>query len=244
MGQLEGKVAIITGGARGQGAAEAELFVQNGATVVVTDVRDEVGEKSAGQAGAEYLHHDVSSEEDWARVVAEVVARHGRIDVLVNNAGIFEGARLLNTSTELWNRMVAINQTGVFFGMRAVAPAMIQAGNGGSIINISSVAGLEGVFGSTAYGATKWAVRGMTKIAAKELGKDGIRVNSIHPGIILTDMIADTPAFADPERATRHQPIRRAGLPADIANMALFLASEASSYCTGQEFTVDGGMHG
>ncbi|MFN0092727.1 MAG: SDR family NAD(P)-dependent oxidoreductase [Acidimicrobiales bacterium] len=241
---LEGKVAIITGGARGQGAAEAELFASHGAKVVVTDVRDELGEETAGRIGGEYLHHDVSSEDEWAAVVADVVARHGRLDVLVNNAGIFEPARLVNTSTELWNRTIAINQTGVFFGLRAVAQPMIDAGNGGSIVNISSVAGLEGGFGSMAYGATKWAVRGMTKIAAKELGRYGIRVNSIHPGMILTDMIAHMPMMADPERAVRNLPIKRPGEAIDIANMALFLVSDESSYCTGQEFTVDGGMHG
>jgi 3alpha(or 20beta)-hydroxysteroid dehydrogenase len=242
MGLLDGKVAIITGGARGQGAEEARMFAAEGAKVVITDVRDEQGEQTAGELGAEFLHHDVSSEDDWAAVVADVASRHGRLDILVNNAGIFEGARLVNTSTEMWDRVVAINQTGVFFGIRAVATPMIEFDNGGSIINTSSIAGLTGMFGSMAYGATKWAVRGMTKIAAKELGRHAIRVNSIHPGIILTDMIAGTPVFEDPERATRHLPIRRAGETADIANMALFLASDASSYCTGQEFTVDGGM--
>ena len=243
MGELDGRVALVTGGARGQGAAEAKLFTEAGATVVITDVLDEQGEKVAGELGAEYQHLDVTSEAEWDAVVADTISRHGRLDVLMNNAGIFESARLLNTSTELWDRMVAINQTGVFLGMRTASAAMIEAGNGGSIINTSSVAGLEGVFGSTAYGATKWAVTGMTKIAAKELGKDNIRVNSIHPGVILTEMV-DGFVPGNEEKLLRQQPIKRLGTAEDIADMALFLASDRSSYCTGQSFTVDGGVHG
>ena len=184
VGLLDGRVALVTGGARGQGAAEARLFADEGATVVLADVLDEVGEQTAaGIADASYRHLDVTSEEDWQAVVDDIVETHGRFDVLMNNAGIFKGAQLVKTDTDLWNRMLAVNQTGVFFGMRAGAKAMIAAGNGGSIINTSSIAGTTGVFGSTAYGATKWAVRGMTKVAAKELGRHGIRVNSIHPGV-------------------------------------------------------------
>lgn len=243
MGELDGRVALVTGGARGQGAAEAKLFTEAGATVVITDVLDEAGEKTAGELGADYAHLDVSSESEWEAVVADVVARHGRLDVLMNNAGIFESAKLVNTSTEMWNRMLAINQTGVFFGMRTVATAMIDADNGGSIINTSSVAGLDGVFGATAYGATKWAVAGMTKTAAKELGKYGIRVNSIHPGVIMTEMV-DGFVPGNEEKLLRQQPIKRFGTSEDIADMAMFLASDRSSYCTGQAFTVDGGIHG
>ena len=243
MGELDGKVALVTGGARGQGAAEAALFAGEGATVVITDVLDEQGEKTAGELGCDYLHLDVSSETEWESVVADVVARHGRLDVLMNNAGIFKPAQLLNTSTELWDRTVAINQTGVFLGMRTAARAMIDVGNGGSIINTSSIAGLEGGFGATAYGATKWAVTGMTKTVAKELGKHGIRANSIHPGAIVTDMIAEM-VDGKEERMISRQPIKRLGTPNDIAEMALFLASDRSSYCTGQAFTVDGGVHG
>ena len=243
MGELDGKVALVTGGARGQGAAEARLFAREGATVVIADVLDEAGERTAGALGADFHHLDVSSEEAWETVVADTVERHGRLDVLMNNAGIFQPAQLVNTTLDLWNRTVAINQTGVFLGMRTVAKAMIAAGHGGSIINTSSVAGLEGVFGGTAYGATKWAVTGMTKIAAKELGRHGIRVNSVHPGVIVTDMIDDMVRGKEDKMASR-QPIRRLGTPDDIAEMALFLASARSSYCTGQAFTVDGGIHG
>jgi 3alpha(or 20beta)-hydroxysteroid dehydrogenase len=243
MGELDGRVALVTGGARGQGAAEARLFVREGATVVITDVLDETGEATAGGLGCEYLHLDVSSDEEWEATVADVVGRHGRLDILMNNAGIFRPAQLLNTSTEMWNQTVAINQTGVFLGMRTGARAMITAGNGGSIINTSSIAGLEGGFGATAYGATKWAVTGMTKTVAKELGKHGIRVNSIHPGAIVTDMIEEMVSGKEEKMASR-QPIKRLGTPDDIAEMALFLASDRSSYCTGQAFTVDGGIHG
>lgn len=243
MGELDGRVALVTGGARGQGAAEARIFAENGARVVITDVLDDAGEKTAGSLGCDYLHLDVTSEEGWEAVVADVIGRHGRLDVLMNNAGIFQPAQLLNTSTELWNRTVAINQTGVFLGMRTTIKAMIAAENGGSIINTSSIAGLEGGFGATAYVATKWAVTGMTKTVAKEVGKHGIRVNSIHPGVIVTDMIADMVSGNEEKLASR-QPIRRLGTPTDIAEMALFLASDRSSYCTGQAFTVDGGVHG
>ncbi len=243
MGELDGRVALVTGGARGQGASEARLFAREGATVVISDVLDEQGEKTASALGCQYLHLDVTSESEWESVVADTIGRHGRLDILMNNAGIFQGAQLVNTSTDLWNRTVAINQTGVFLGMRTAARAMIDAGNGGSIINTSSIAGLEGGFGATAYGATKWAVTGMTKTAAKELGKYEIRVNSIHPGVIVTDMI-DHLVKGNEEKMASRQPIRRLGEPEDIAQMALFLASDRSSYCTGQAFTVDGGMHG
>ncbi len=244
MGTLDGKVAIITGGARGQGAAEARLFAEAGARVVITDVLDEQGERTAGSVpGAEYLHLDVTSEASWEQVVADVVARHGRLDVLVNNAGIYSGGQLVNVRTEEWDRVIAVNQTGVFLGMRTAARAMIAAGNGGSIVNISSIAGMMGIFGGTAYGATKWAVRGMTKVAAKELGRHGVRVNSIHPGYIETDMLSEA-GLDDQERLARTVPLRRMGTVTDIASMALFLAGDTAAYCTGQEFVVDGGVFG
>ena len=245
---LQGRVALITGAARsrGQGAAEARMFADHGATVILTDVLDEEGERTAGGIeNAEYAHLDVSSESGWDAVVADVMSRHGRLDVLINNAGIARMGRLVNATLDDWDLTVGVNQTGVFLGMRAGARAMIEADNGGSIVNISSVAGLEGLFGSMAYGATKWAVRGMTKIAAKELGKHGIRVNSIHPGFIDTDMLAEG-NFDDEQRSrmARSSPLGRIGTPEDIAKTALFLAGNGSAWVTGQEFVVDGGYHG
>jgi len=244
---LAGKVALITGGARGQGAAEGRLFASEGAKVVLADVLDGPGKETAQEIGGQYLHLDVTSEEEWEGVINEIISTHGRLDILVNNAGIFRLARLVQETIEQWNQIVAVNQTGVFLGMRTAGKAMVQAGNGGSIINISSVAGLEGQFGAMAYSATKWAVRGMTKVAAKELGRYGVRVNSIHPGMIDTEMIANFPAMKDDEKRARflkNLPAGRVGVPEDIANMALFLAGDSSSYCTGQEFVVDGGIHG
>ncbi|NDH97389.1 MAG: SDR family NAD(P)-dependent oxidoreductase, partial [Actinobacteria bacterium] len=187
MGRLENKIALITGAARGQGAAEAARFIEEGATVVLTDVLDDLGRQTAAELGerASYLHLDVSGPDQWQRVVDQVIADHGRLDVLVNNAGIFEVVDMENTSLDLWDTMVAINQTGVFLGMQTAARPMKEAGSG-SIINISSVAGLSGTPICHAYGATKWAVRGMTKSAAMELAPHGVRVNSVHPGIIDT----------------------------------------------------------
>lgn len=243
-GRLAGKVALITGGARGQGAEEGRLFAAEGATVILTDVLEDVGGQTAAEIGAEFLVHDVGDEAAWETVVADVIAHHGRLDILVNNAGIFQPKQLLKTSVEDWDRTIRINQVGVFLGLKVGGRAMIEAGNGGSIVNISSVAGMEGVFGSMAYGASKWAVRGMTKVAAKEFGRDGIRVNSVHPGIIETDMVSGMPAMSDDakrERLARSLPVGRLGTPTDIANLVLFLASEESGFCTGQEFVIDGG---
>ncbi len=246
--ELSGRVALVTGGARakGQGAAEGRLFTARGATVVLADVIDDEGERTAGEIeGAEYLHLDVTSESEWDAVVADVVARHGRLDILVNNAGIVRMSKLVNTSMADWDTTVAINQTGVFLGMRAGARAMIEADNGGAIVNISSVAGLEGQFGSMAYGASKWAVRGMTKIAAKELGRHGIRVNSVHPGFIDTDMLTDANLDEGSMAELAHSaPIGRIGTPEDVAGMVLYLVTDAAGFVTGQEFVADGGYHG
>jgi 3alpha(or 20beta)-hydroxysteroid dehydrogenase len=243
MGRLDGKVAIVTGGARGQGGAEAALFRTEGAEVVITDVLREEGELHAKDIGATFVAHDVRSEEEWAEVVRQTVERHGRIDVLVNNAGIFQRAKLLDTDLETYRRIIDVNQVGVFLGMRAVAPTMIDHG-GGSIVNISSIAGLRAAAGALAYGASKFAVTGMTKSAALELARHQIRVNSIHPGMIDTDMMtAVTGGSAERHaKVARSVPMRRAADPAEVAALALFLASDDSSYCTGSEFVVDGGV--
>ena len=247
MGRLDGKVALVTGGARGQGAEEGRLFAAEGAKVVLTDVLDAEGAATAAAIdGAEYLRLDVRSETDWQAVVDDVVGRHGALDVLVNNAAIDMVQKLEETTLEEWDRLVAINQTGTFLGMRTAARAMIRLGRGGSIVNISSVAGLEAVKGHGAYSTTKWAVRGLTKTAALEWGRYGIRVNSVHPGVIETPMTADSRIVTDPalrSKMERTITLGRYGQPIDIANMVLFLAGDESSYCTGQEFTVDGGIH-
>ena len=243
MGRLEGKTALITGGARGQGAAEATLFAAEGANVVLTDVLDDEGERTADAIGADYLHHDVTSEAEWAAAVVHAVALHGGIHVLVNNAGIYAQTTLIGGDLEEYRRVIEVNQVGVFLGMREVAPVMIERG-GGSIINISSVGGMRGGGGSFAYTASKWAVRGMTKSAAVRLGPHGIRVNSIHPGLIDTPMLGET-RMANPdtlEQMLGQIPLGRIGQPEEVARLALFLASDDSAYSTGSEFLVDGGL--
>jgi 3alpha(or 20beta)-hydroxysteroid dehydrogenase len=245
-GVLSGKVALITGGARGQGAAEGRLFAEAGATVILADVLDADGVATAAEIGARYVHLDVTSEEEWQTVVDDVIATEHRLDVLVNNAGIFRASTIIKETIAQWEQVIAVNQTGTFLGMRTAGQAMVAAGNGGSIINISSVAGLTGTFGSVSYSASKWAVRGMTKVAARELGRYGIRVNSIHPGLIQTDMTAGFAEVHDDERRRRTErstPLQRLGVPEDVARVVLFLASDAAGYCTGQEFVVDGGSH-
>ena len=242
MGRLEGKTALITGGARGQGAAEARLFAGEGANVVLTDVLDEDGERTADAIGADYLHHDVTSEAEWAAAVARAVELHGGLDVLVNNAGIYVETSLIGGDLEEYRRVIEVNQVGVFLGMREVAPVMIE--RGGSIINISSVGGMRGGGGSFAYTASKWAVRGMTKSAAVRLGPHGIRVNSIHPGLIDTPMLGET-RMANPdtlEQMLGQIPLGRIAQPGEVAKLALFLASDDSAYSTGSEFLVDGGL--
>ena len=243
MGRLDGKVCIVTGGARGQGGAEAALFRQEGAEVVITDVLTDVGQQHAAAIGASFVGHDVRSEEEWAEVVRQTIERHGRLDVLVNNAGIYERGKLLDTTVEQYRRIIDVNQLGVFLGMKAVAPTMI-AQQSGSIVNISSVAGLLGSANAVAYGASKFAVRGMTKAVALELARYQIRVNSIHPGMIDTDMM--TVVTGDNaerhDRMARNVPIGRAAEAGEVASLALFLASDESRYCTGSEFVIDGGM--
>ena len=243
MGRLEGKTVLISGGARGQGAAEATLFAEEGANVVLTDVLDEDGERTADAIGADYLHHDVTSEAEWAAAVARTVELHGGIDVLINNAGIYAQTTLVGSELDEYRRVIEVNQIGVYLGMREVAPVMIERG-GGSIINISSVGGMRGGGGGFAYTASKWAVRGMTKSAAVRLGPHGIRVNSIHPGLIDTPMLGDT-RMANPdtlEQMLGQIPLGRIAQPEEVAKLALFLASDDSAYSTGSEFLVDGGL--
>ena len=242
MGRLDGKVALITGAARGQGAAEAQLFAAEGATVVLTDVLADEGAKTANACGGTFLRHDVTSEEGWDAVVDRVMAEHGRLDALVNNAGIFMSGWLTRTAKSDWERVIAVNQTGVFLGMKVAGRAMIAAANGGAMVNISSVAGMRGGAGSIAYNASKWAVRGMTKVAASEFGRYGIRVNSIHPGTIDTPMLQQVPVVeANRERMVRQIPLGRIADPEDVARVVLFLCSADSAYMSGAELTVDGG---
>ncbi|MEO1915163.1 MAG: glucose 1-dehydrogenase, partial [Myxococcales bacterium] len=237
MGRLDGKVAVITGGARGQGAAEARRFVAEGAQVVITDILDSEGKEIAASLGANaiYCSHDVRHEDSWAEVVAAAQSAFGKLNVLVNNAGILHMAPILETSLEDYMRVVETNQVSCFLGMKAVAPAMQTAGSG-SIVNISSIAGMTGTPGLVAYTASKFAMRGMTKVAALEFGPMGIRVNSIHPGGVATPMVGienfndDT---LDAMAGFGSIPIQRIGTPEEMANLALFLASDESSYCTG-----------
>jgi 3alpha(or 20beta)-hydroxysteroid dehydrogenase len=242
-GDLEGKVALISGAARGMGAEEARLFVSQGARVVLGDVLDEQGEKAAAELGASaiYEHLDVTDESDWQAAVAKAESAFGKLDVLVNNAGILRFGALEDTSAEEYELVIRVNQVGPFLGMKSAAPALRRAG-GGSIVNISSLAGMQGVAGAVAYTSSKFAVRGMTKVAALELGGAGIRVNSVHPGGVETPMTRPFGDETDPAEIREYStPIPRIGRPDEIAQLVLFLASDKSSYCTGSEFVVDGG---
>ncbi len=243
MGRLDDKVIVVTGGARGQGAAEAAAFVSEGARVWATDVLDDEGRVTAAEVGARYLHHDVTNAGEWEAVIAEILETEGRIDGLVNNAGIYVGEGLADTSEATYRRVIEINQIGVFLGMKAVHGPMVERG-GGSIVNISSIAGLMGAQNSFAYGASKWAVRGMTRSAARELAPFGIRVNSVHPGIIETPMFDDLTGGMPEVRAMIEQriPMGRLAGPEEVASVVLFLMSDESGYCTGREFVVDGGF--
>ncbi len=248
-GRLDGKVALISGGARGMGEAEAHMFVAEGAKVAICDMRDDEGAAVAANIGdsAIYEHLDVTSESEWATAVAATVAAFGKIDILVNNAGIAEAAPLAEMTLESYRRVIDVNQIGVFLGMRAVVEPMAATG-AGSILNVSSIDGMIGMNGIISYVASKWAVRGMTKAAAMELGPRGIRVNSIHPGFIRTDL--GTPEGMDPAgihkmldvHTERLAPLARTGRPDEIAKLAVFLASDESSYSTGSEFVADGGL--
>ena len=246
MPRLQGKVALISGGARGQGACEGRLFAQEGAKVVLTDILDEEGEAVAveiRQQGGDaiYVRLDVTQEQQWQDVIQATVDRYGKLDILVNNAGIFPMVRVEDTSVELWEQVMDINVTGVFLGTKHAIPAMRAAG-GGSIINISSVAGLVGGFRAAAYSASKGAVRILTKGTAVQYAADGIRANSVHPGIIVTQMTEEllSDESAREQRLTG-TPIGRFGTVDDVAYGVLFLASDESSYVTGSELVIDGG---
>ncbi|NNH74273.1 glucose 1-dehydrogenase [Nocardia uniformis] len=245
MGQLDGKVALVTGGARGMGAEHVRRFAAAGARVVFGDVLDDEGKALAAELGADthYVHHDVTSESDWGTAVSETVSRFGRLDVLVNNAGILRFAPILEMSLDEFDTVMSINVTGAFLGIKTAAPAMITTG-GGSMVNVSSVEGFVGAAKLSAYSASKFALRGLTKSAARELGHSGIRVNSIHPGGIATPMTAAVSGASgiDGNSFFSGLPIPRWGQPVEVSEVALFLASDASSYCTGGEFVVDGGM--
>ena len=245
--RLEGKVALVTGGARGQGASEARLFAREGAKVVIVDILDTEGEKVAAEIGesggdALFVHLDVTSEERWRSAIAAAVSRFGKLDVLVNNAAIWRRGRVEETTGEHWDAVLEVNAKGVFLGTKAAIPEMRKAG-GGSIINISSVAGLVGSLTSSAYSASKGAVRLFTKSTAIQYAGEGIRANSIHPGAIDTDMGAEVWANAETrDEVIARTPVGRMGVPADIAYGALYLASDESSFVTGSELVIDGGM--
>jgi 3alpha(or 20beta)-hydroxysteroid dehydrogenase len=236
-GRVAGKVALITGAARGMGAAHARRFIAEGARVVLGDILDAEGAALAAELGfdARYIRLDVTKPDDWAAAVALCVADFGGLHILVNNAGIFGGAAIVDHPLDLWQRMIEINLTGVFLGIRAATSALVASGSG-SIINISSVAGLRGAPGGSAYVASKFGVRGLTKAVAAELAPFGVRCNSVHPGII------DTPMAEGLNTQGYDYPLGRMARSEEVTNLVLYLASDEASYSTGSEFIVDGGL--
>ncbi|MCS6925191.1 MAG: glucose 1-dehydrogenase [Candidatus Binatia bacterium] len=243
-GRLAGKVALISGAARGMGECEARLFAREGARVVLGDILEEQGQQVAREivqqgGAATFVRLDVTVEADWQRAVAVAEQTYGKLDILVNNAGIVRMAPLEETSLEAWHEVINVNQTGVFLGMKYAVPAMRRAG-GGSIINISSIAGMIGLPNIPAYQASKGAVRLLTKHAAIQYAKDGIRVNSVHPGRIETPMTANL-APERREMVLRLTPMGRDGKPEEVAYGVLYLASDEASFVTGAELVIDGG---
>jgi 3alpha(or 20beta)-hydroxysteroid dehydrogenase len=248
MGRLDGKVALITGGARGMGKSHARHFAAEGAKVVIADILDDKGNALAaelGEGNCRFVHHDVTSEQQWQQAVTAATAAFGMLNVLVNNAGILKRASIAKMSLADFRQVIDVNLIGEWLGIKSVIEPMTKAG-GGSIINVSSVEGLSGAAGLSAYSASKFGVRGITKSAAQELGGRGIRVNSIHPGGVITTMtVTAFETFTDvPDGAgfMAKMPIPRFAKSAEISPLVVFLASDESSYCTGSEFVVDGGM--
>jgi 3alpha(or 20beta)-hydroxysteroid dehydrogenase len=245
MGRLDGKVALITGGARGMGKSHVRHFVAEGARVVFGDVLDDQGAHVAAKLGGEwcrYIHHDVTSEADWAAAVGLATEAFGTLDVLVNNAGILTFAPIAEMAVADFRRVLEVNAVGCWLGMKAVIAPMTRAG-GGSIVNISSIEGFTGAAGLSAYSASKFAIRGMTKAAAQELGGFGIRVNSVHPGGVLTRMVLEqADSGRDGSRFLGNLPLGRFAEPGEISRLVAYLASDESSYSTGSEFVADGGV--
>ncbi|MFG2665206.1 glucose 1-dehydrogenase [Streptomyces sp. NPDC048387] len=241
MVDLSGKAVVITGGARGLGAAAARAVVDGGGRVLITDVLEAEGAEAAAELGAaaRFLRHDVTSEADWRAALDHVLAEFGRFDGLVNNAGIATGQFLEHESVEHFRRVVEVNLTGTFIGMKTAIP-LLRANGGGSIVNVSSAAGLTGLALTAGYGASKWGVRGLSKIGAVELAEARIRVNSVHPGMTLTPMTAPVGIRAG-EGNYPGAPLGRVGVPEEIAAAVAFLLSDAASYATGAELAVDGG---
>lgn len=237
MDRLKGKVALITGGSRGMGRATAELFAQEGAVVISGDVLEAEG---ADESPVEFVHLDVTDEDQWKSVVADVVRRHGRLDVLVNNAAVITYEPILETTREVWDQIVNVDQLGVFWGMKTAIPEMVKAG-GGSIVNFSSIWGLVGAESAAAYHAAKGAVVNMSRNVANTHAADNIRVNSVHPGYILTPMNADQAPEIN-AALTAGTLLKRPGQPIEVAYAVLFLASDESSYVTGTQLVVDGGF--
>ncbi|MFF1386330.1 glucose 1-dehydrogenase [Arthrobacter sp. NPDC058288] len=236
MRRLDGKVGLISGGSRGIGAAIAQRMLEEGAKVVVGDVLDQEGAALAAELGgdARFVHLDVTSPHDWQQAVDAAVVAFGSLSVLVNNAGIVTFGRIDQYPLEEWTRIIDVNLTGVFNGIKAAAPSLALNGNA-SIINISSIAGVRGYESLAGYTASKWGVRGLTKSAALDLGRSGTRVNSVHPGVI------ETPMTAGMTFDTGHVPLHRIGQPREVADLVVYLASDESSFITGSEFVIDGG---
>jgi 3alpha(or 20beta)-hydroxysteroid dehydrogenase len=237
MGELDGLVAIVSGGARGMGASHVKALHDEGARVLIGDVNDEAGQALAESIGdgVRYIHLDVTDPDQWSAAVENAVSQFGSVDVLVNNAGIVNGNLIQDFELSAWQQIIDINLTGTFLGIRAVVPAMIAAG-GGSIINVSSTEGLRGTPGVHGYVASKFAVRGLAKSTALELAPHGIRVNSIHPGLVRTPMVEGIP------EDFLTIPLSRAADPVEVSNFVVFLACNKSSYATGAEFAIDGGL--